>query len=129
MLPCYVFIRLLIYVLIDFILVSPGQPLITGIPSEIVEHATLTFNCSSSGGNPSPTLTWYRDDVLVDQSKTSQGSNPTLVWKSYTFNVLFRDRQLDYKCTANNTYSTVSNKKSIQIVYGTIGQIQMTTHI
>lgn len=45
----------------------PGVPQISGYSSDVPIHAgkIQKMSCSSMGGNPVPTLTWYKNDVKV----------------------------------------------------------------
>jgi hypothetical protein len=37
----------------------------------IINGVTVTIACSSTGGDPTPTVKWLRDDVVFDDTSTT----------------------------------------------------------
>jgi len=53
--------------------VEPQTPQLSADASEqdMREGLTVELTCSSSGGNPAPNVTWYRNGVVVTGSRSS----------------------------------------------------------
>ena len=96
--------------------VPPGPPAITSDLSGGVfeEGQTVHFTCSSSGGNPPPTVTWMKNGVellnVAPGQTTTEGSTTRNVL-SVTMD--HSDHQANYTCFVYNTV----NENSPLIAY------------
>lgn len=65
---CYVNMLVLISILFPHYLDPPSTPIISGYTegSVIPAGSTQKLLCMSSGGNPTPTLTWFKNDKKVN---------------------------------------------------------------
>ncbi|CAG5131926.1 unnamed protein product, partial [Candidula unifasciata] len=86
------------------ILFPPGPPQISGYDDRVVNiNDTLVLTCSSTGGNPLGTVTWYRNNEPVDWSFTSGGG---VAINQYTFRVTSTDNNAVYRCQVTNLVAT-----------------------
>ncbi|CAC5364747.1 unnamed protein product [Mytilus coruscus] len=86
----------------DSLTFTPGNPNITG-STFIVEGNSVTLTCTSSSGNPVPTVYWYRNRQLVDDTQTTTNGVTTNTYtlvadKSHHFAVFECqvDKQIEY---------------------------------
>lgn len=96
--------------------VPPGTPDITSDLSGGVyqEGQTVRFTCSSSGGNPPPTITWMKNgvgllNIAAGQTTTERGTTRNVL--SVTMD--HSDHQANYTCFVYNTV----NENSPHIAY------------
>jgi hypothetical protein len=75
-------------VLTLLIVAPPGSPVISG-PTVIKNGDSVTITCSSTGGDPTPTVKWLRDDVVFDDLKQKWGHYLTGVMYYVTHVFLF----------------------------------------
>ncbi|KFB47304.1 AGAP010742-PA-like protein [Anopheles sinensis] len=88
------------------VLLPPNQPVITGytegtvIPSGSVQR----LQCTSTGGNPLATLTWYKNDKKLNSvTKTTDKS----VSSEISILVNATDNQAKYRCEAHNSATEI----------------------
>ncbi|GFQ64469.1 uncharacterized protein TNCT_611301 [Trichonephila clavata] len=104
------------------IIVPPHEPIIMdeygqrlrGVIGKYDEGSTLTFICDADGGDPHPSVTWWRGDTLLDDdyNVTTKG----FVRNKLTLNEIRRsDLLAQYSCIASNTNLTEAKKESIQL--------------
>ena len=55
--------------------VPPGKPVVATNSSELRENDVITLSCSSSGGNPAPNITWYRNANMLTSSIAASTSS------------------------------------------------------
>ncbi|VDI57906.1 Hypothetical predicted protein [Mytilus galloprovincialis] len=80
----------------------PGQPIITGSQRYDLGD-TVTLSCSSTGGNPIPTVNWLRDDnVITTGISRFSGSEVTRI--TLTFVAGLEDHLEVFECQAHNDY-------------------------
>ena len=107
-----------------FLPVDPGQPTVTlvapAITSNLFENNVTQLSCSSSGGNPAPNITWYRNG----QSLPSFGVTwtPPRVKFGVTTSVLTRtltsdDNLANYSCTASSDVIMATRVSSQPVQY------------
>ena len=60
---------------------------------------TLSLTCVSYGGNPLATITWFRNDEMVDMSYTTSGRESR---NMYTFVASSEDNGARFRCEAKN---------------------------
>ncbi|XP_065200589.1 nephrin-like isoform X2 [Planococcus citri] len=80
----------------------PGQPIISGFVKNgyILSDSKLTLTCTSSGGNPLASLTWYKNNKKFSGgTKTSDNS---MASANITFITNKDDNGAVYKCEAVN---------------------------
>lgn len=81
---------------------APGEPEI-GKPIEFQEGITIILTCSSAGGNPSPSVVWFKDDILILSGTTTfTSSNITTTTLSLTTTT--DDDHEVYECQADNGF-------------------------
>ena len=80
------------------IVASPGPPVITG-PAVIKNGDSVTIICSSTGGDPTPTVKWLRDDVVFDDTSTTSGG---VTRNSYTFTASSAEHLAVFECQVDN---------------------------
>ncbi|GFW37237.1 uncharacterized protein TNCV_5021351 [Trichonephila clavipes] len=104
------------------IIVPPHEPIIMdeygqrlrGVIGKYDEGSTLTFICDVDGGDPHPSVTWWRGDTLLDDdyNVTTKG----FVRNKLTLNEIRRsDLFAQFSCIASNTNLTEAKKESIQL--------------
>ena len=71
---------------------------------------TLSLTCVSYGGNPLATITWFRNDEMVDMSYTTSGRESR---NMYTFVAAPEDNGAKFSCEAKNEMSTETMKAQI----------------
>uniref|UniRef100_A0AAG5DPW8 Nephrin n=1 Tax=Anopheles atroparvus TaxID=41427 RepID=A0AAG5DPW8_ANOAO len=88
------------------VLLPPNQPVITGytegtiIPAGSVQR----LQCTSTGGNPLATLTWYKNDKKLNSAtKTTDKS----VSSEISILVNATDNQAKYRCEAHNSATEI----------------------
>lgn len=84
---------------------SPGVPTISLNTKEedLKEDTIIQFNCSSSGGNPPPTMSWYRNGERLPNASLVQ---PTMKFGTTSSILVWRLTRADFRahfsCTAEN---------------------------
>ncbi|CAC5393170.1 HMCN [Mytilus coruscus] len=78
--------------------IPPGAPAITG-PNFIIMGEQISLECTSTGGNPSPTVKWFEADVLIDDSFQQSGNVVTNV---YNFVAQKRHNLIVFECQVDN---------------------------
>ncbi|XP_076088987.1 synaptogenesis protein syg-2-like [Mytilus galloprovincialis] len=77
-----------------------GQPHITGSHQYHLGD-TIRMICSSTGGNPSPTLNWLRDDNVITNG-ISRSTNSGVTTSTLTFTAGLKDHLEVFECQADN---------------------------
>jgi len=80
------------------IVAPPGPPVITG-PTVIKNGDSVTITCSSTGGDPTPTVKWLRDDAVFDDTSTTSGG---VTRNSYTFTASPAEHLAVFECQTDN---------------------------
>ncbi|GBN10353.1 hypothetical protein AVEN_216746-1 [Araneus ventricosus] len=104
------------------VIVPPHEPIIMdeygqrlrGVIGPFDEGSTLTFICDVDGGNPHPSVTWWRGETLLDDvfNVTTKG----FVRNKLTLNKIRRsDLMAQHSCKASNTNLTKPKVESIQL--------------
>nr|XP_022324706.1 hemicentin-1-like isoform X9 [Crassostrea virginica] len=91
----------------------PGNPIIAG-DFEKNEGELVTLSCTSLGGNPLPSVRWFKGTQLVDpgSSPTGKGDgqytvgSSTVTYNNYTFTVSRSDNLVSYICQVENSQTT-----------------------
>ncbi|XP_052080685.1 peroxidasin homolog [Mytilus californianus] len=88
------------YLALNYSIKPPGQPQIIG--SHLYDLGdTVTLSCSSTGGNPLPTVNWLRDDNVITTGITSS-SVSGMVTTALTFTAGLEDHLEVFECQAEN---------------------------
>lgn len=104
----------------------PGNPILSIIDAKN-EGDTVTLTCTSYGGNPLPTVRWYKNTQLVDPGSSPNGNgdgvftvgSTTATYNNYTFQVSRSDNAVSYICKVNSSLLTSELTRSLRIeVYG-----------
>ncbi|VDI33616.1 Hypothetical predicted protein [Mytilus galloprovincialis] len=90
------FVALLVPILSQSI--PPGTPFIEG-PTYIVVGEQITLTCTSTGGNPSPTVKWFEGPTMIDDSYEQNGIR---VVNEYTFTAEKRHNLIVFECQVDN---------------------------
>lgn len=69
------------------------------------------MSCSAIGGNPLPSVQWYKNQQLVDPGSSSSGNgdgiytvgSSTVTYNNYTFTVSRSDNLVSYICKVQNS--------------------------
>lgn len=88
----------------------PGYPSLAG-DYEKNEGETITLSCSAIGGNPLPSVQWYKNQQLVDPGSSSSGNgdgiytvgSSKVTYNNYTFDVSRSDNLVSYICKIQNS--------------------------
>ncbi|CAC5394181.1 unnamed protein product [Mytilus coruscus] len=78
----------------------PGQPQITGSHQYHLGD-TITMICSSTGGNPLPTINWLRDDNVITNG-ISRSADSGVTTTTLTFTAGLEDHLEVFECQADN---------------------------
>jgi hypothetical protein len=89
--------------------VAPGAPQISTQPaSNLREGNVAILNCVSDGGNPTPTIQWYRKGIAV-QSTTKVGVTTTgILQRTLTYD----DHDAVYSC---KVFNVVNENKPLEV--------------
>ena len=74
-----------------------------------MSRASLTLNCNASG-DPSPTITWYRNGMTFSNRRTTVNNNGTLLIVNITEGMDATPGGLPYHCTATNKFGTIRSR-------------------
>ncbi|XP_078331929.1 nephrin-like isoform X2 [Crassostrea virginica] len=91
----------------------PGNPLIAG-EFEKNEGELVTLSCTCLGGNPPPSVRWFKNSKLVDAGGSPTGNgdgqytvgSSTVTYNNYTFTVSRSDNMVNYVCHVENSQTT-----------------------
>ncbi|XP_070491537.1 nephrin isoform X2 [Chironomus tepperi] len=99
------------------ILYPPSTPIISGYTegSVIPAGSTQKLLCMSSGGNPTPTLTWFKNDKKINSQTKTINSNAVQSELNIIANIT--DNQAIYRCEAQNSATDVPlfDKKTLNV--------------
>ncbi|XP_072155743.1 nephrin [Bemisia tabaci] len=102
------------------VLYPPGVPQISGYSSDVPIHAgkIQKMSCSSMGGNPVPTLTWYKNDVKISTSSNAVSNSvnpPAQVSSDISIFVNASDNEAIYKCSASNSATDIPLFETVKL--------------
>lgn len=115
-----------VYIIFFAWIALPGNPILSIIDAKN-EGDTVTLTCTSYGGNPLPTVRWYKNTQLVDPGSSPNGNgdgvftvgSTTATYNNYTFQVSRSDNAVSYICKVNSSLLTSELTRSLRIeVYG-----------
>lgn len=100
----------------------PGNPILSIIDAKN-EGDTVTLTCTSYGGNPLPTVRWYKNTQLVDPGSSPNGNgdgvftvgSTTATYNNYTFQVSRSDNAVSYICKVNSSLLSSELTRSLRI--------------
>ena len=78
--------------------VPPGAPVITG-PQIIIFGQQVTLTCTVTDGQPTPTVKWLRDNVVIDDTYTISGNQ---VINTYSFQASSQEHLEVFECQSEN---------------------------
>ncbi|CAG2194105.1 unnamed protein product [Mytilus edulis] len=78
---------------------APDIPIITG-PTFILDGNSVTLTCTSTGGNPAPTVYWYRVNKLLD---TTYNTTNGVTTNSFTFVANGSHHIAVFECRVNSS--------------------------
>ncbi|XP_071150175.1 hemicentin-1-like [Mytilus edulis] len=81
---------------------APGEPEI-GKPIEFQEGINIILTCNSAGGNPSPSVVWFKDDILI-LSGTTTFTSGNITTTTLTLTTTTDDDHEVYECQADNGF-------------------------
>jgi len=104
------------------ILYPPGRPLIEGYTNQEKEEDKmvrsgdkLTLVCKTRGGNPPPSLVWYRDHEVVDSTSSFMPPNEEagfgVTTNTYSLTVKPEDNKKTFRCEASNVVERISSQE------------------
>ena len=76
----------------------PGAPVITG-PQIIIFGQQVTLTCTVTDGQPTPTVKWLRDNVVIDETYTISGNT---VVNTYSFQASSQEHLEVFECQSEN---------------------------
>ena len=99
--------------------VAPGNPVLAtnaSLAGNWREGDTAQFSCTTTGGNPTPNVTWYRNDVILPDSamappSVKYGTTSGTVVRQLTAD----DDAANYSCVARNSYATASSMLRLRV--------------
>ncbi|XP_074652651.1 kin of IRRE-like protein 2 isoform X2 [Tubulanus polymorphus] len=96
------------------VLVPPGPPVFNAGSGAITEGNTVTFTCSSTGGNPTPTIEIYNRSGPLQTTVNTVGETTTA---TATKTVSYEDDKTNYTCKVFNQLLTLETAKLISVQY------------
>lgn len=81
-----------------FSVVPPGVPVITG-PEIFLAGDSVTLICTVTGGDPTPTVKWFHNSNVIDDSSSVNGS---VVTNTYSFQATVDQHLTDFECHSEN---------------------------
>lgn len=97
-----------------FSIVPTTEPIIEGYQTDQVKQPrdTVILKCSVVGGNPLPSLQWYRNDKPYHHEfRTDEQTSK--VWSELIINVTRSDNDAKYRCDASNAALTEPYSKEV----------------
>lgn len=97
------------------IVVPTTEPIIEGYQSGTVKQPgdTVILKCSVVGGNPLPSLQWYKNDKPYHHEfRTDEQTSK--VWSELLINVTRSDNNAVYRCDAVNAALTEPYSKQVK---------------
>ena len=88
---------------------------ITMSPGPHFAGSNIDLDCLVTGGNPTPTLKWFRESTEVGSSVR------------YSFTATADDNNKIYRCDATNSEGTVSNSITFELLCQSLGPIVDTS--
>ncbi|KAH1018792.1 hypothetical protein HUJ05_006493 [Dendroctonus ponderosae] len=94
------------------VLYPPSQPFIQGYEEglHITAGTVKKISCSSAGGNPLATLTWYKNDKKIHSTTKT---NNDIVSAEITILTNVTDNEAQYRCEAANSATEIPMFKTI----------------
>lgn len=108
------------------VLYAPGKPEIEGYSTgEDVLNAgdKLTLACMSRGGNPAPSLVWFRESEIVDSSSSllsSDSGSLAATTNTYSLTVKPQDNKRTFRCEASNIIQTLSTQIRLDVHFAPV---------
>ncbi|XP_071166173.1 basement membrane-specific heparan sulfate proteoglycan core protein-like isoform X2 [Mytilus edulis] len=96
---CFLFLCWLLSLTTISISQTPDIPIITG-PTFILDGNSVTLTCTSTGGNPAPTVYWYRVNKLLD---TTYNTTNGVTTNSFTFVANGSHHIAVFECRVNSS--------------------------
>ncbi|XP_033729173.1 signal-regulatory protein beta-1-like [Pecten maximus] len=92
---------------VDNVLAAPSTPTISSPTVNTIKEGPVNFTCETVGGSPTPTVKWYKNNVLVDQTYFTDSSSGVSVSKNvYSTNIQFSDKNTAFRCEVENSATT-----------------------
>ncbi|XP_041378983.1 hemicentin-1-like [Gigantopelta aegis] len=88
-------------------------PVISGTGFPVLEGDVITLHCSTTGGNPKPTLTWLCPGGSTPCSNTDSGETRTC---TISFTANRRHNNVDCVCTPSWQYGAYTESKSRKMI-------------
>ncbi|XP_063411506.1 nephrin-like [Mytilus trossulus] len=82
--------------------IAPGEPE-TSSHVEFQIEQTVILSCSSTGGNPPPSVIWLKDDIVIT-SGTNTSTSGNLTTTTLTFTTTTNDNNEVYECQVDNGF-------------------------
>ena len=83
--------------------VAPGPPSLTApAADDLVENNNVTFTCDTTGGNPTPTFAWYRNDVIVTGARQEPSDKFGTARSLLSWVLTRHDNDAQFTCEVEN---------------------------
>ncbi|CAG2162840.1 unnamed protein product [Oppiella nova] len=79
------------------------------------EDSNLRLLCEAEGGKPPPSLLWYREDQMMDDSYSHSADNKTIRNDILIINLTRHDLNTKYSCQASNPNFTAPIQTSVRL--------------
>ena len=101
---------------------APSQPVISvSSQGQLVASQVVTLTCSSQGGNPAPSVRWYRDGRQISANTRTAPPRQKFgtTTGTLTWTLTKRDHGVEFSCAVENTGNrdnprTTSRKLEVQ---------------
>jgi len=99
--------------LYSILLDPPTAPIITGFSESPILGDVVDLTCQASGGNPFPTLVWYRNDE-THQLSYQTNLEEKRVESILTFTISESDNGAVYRCESSNPAQTTPQSAQVR---------------
>lgn len=82
---------------------SPDNVQVSGFTGAVFADETIALSCAVTGGNPTPTVQWYRDGI------------PIVTTADYTFTAAGEDDGVTFRCVGTNPAGSKDDQVEVEV--------------